>query len=128
MSKNKKILLISFARGDEVLLSYPLIKAVKENIETSRIDILTLLGGVAYAELLDGAEKVFAYDNDGRHKGFLGMYKLTKTLSEEKYDIALCTGMSDRAAIIARMAGIKERIGYDTGKAGFFLTKKLSLP
>ncbi len=52
--------------------------------------------------------------------------KLIRTLRRDNYDLALLLTGNLRAALIARLAGIPHRVGFDTDGRGALLTVRLS--
>jgi len=57
-----------------------------------------------------------------RRRSFLG---LAAELREQQYDMAILLANSFRSALLARLAGIKRRVGYDRDGRGLLLTDKL---
>jgi len=57
-----------------------------------------------------------------RRQGFLG---LAGELRDQRFDVAILFANSFRSAMLARLAGIRRRIGYDREGRGLLLTDKL---
>lgn len=57
-----------------------------------------------------------------RRRGFLG---LAQELREKQFDTAVLLTNSFRSALLARLAGIRRRVGYDRDGRGLLLTDKL---
>lgn len=71
--------------------------------------------------------RVMVYDNKGEHKGFAGLYRFSRKLRSENFDIAFLMQKAFKAALMAFLARIPERVGFDTDARGFLLTGKTRL-
>ncbi|KJU82494.1 ADP-heptose--LPS heptosyltransferase II [Candidatus Magnetobacterium bavaricum] len=57
------------------------------------------------------------------HRDIMGRVKLANSLKADNYALAILLQNAFDAAIIAFLAGIRERVGYDRDARGFLLTK-----
>lgn len=120
----KKILIVRVDRLGDVILSTPVIQAVREALPSSYIAFMTR---PYTSDVVVGnpcLNDVIVYDKDGRHKSFISTIFFAFGLRKYKFDLALILHSTARANFIAFLAGIPRRIGY-TRKAGWFLTDKL---
>ncbi|MBU1038565.1 MAG: lipopolysaccharide heptosyltransferase II [Candidatus Omnitrophica bacterium] len=121
---SKKIIIARLDRIGDVVLSTPVIKALRDAYPDSHIAMMVR----PYArEIVEGnpyLNEVIIYDKDRDHKGIAGHYKFIQELREKKFDIAIILHPTNRTHLILKLAGIPERIGYDK-KAGFLLTKPI---
>ena len=114
--------------GDVVMIS-PAIRAIRERFARARIAmvakawVLEALGGnPCFDELLE-------YDPDGVHRGIAGRLRLSRTLRQgSPFDLAVLFQKAFDAAVIARLAGARCRIGYATDGRSALLTHALPLP
>lgn len=124
MKNYKKILIIRLDRIGDVLLSTPVIKAVRNSYPESHIAFMVR----PYArEIVEGnpyLDEVIIYDKEIRHKGFSGNMDFIRELRKKKFDLAIVLHPTVRSHMISFFSGIPERIGYDK-KAGWLLTKRL---
>lgn len=118
----KKILIIDLAFIGDVILAGPLTRAVRQKWPQAEIAMLTVPLTKPVAEMLPAIDKAIAYDKKGVHQGFGGMWKMAKELRREHFDLAICMNFALRGAMVARLAGIPYRLGYDAQHAGWFLT------
>ena len=131
----KKILIINpFGIGD-VLFTTPIIHALKDAFAEAQIGYLcnrrsaVIVGNTPYID------SVFLYDRDEfealRKKSFfLWLKKAVDFLNEIKekhFDLVLDFSLNTQYGFFSWFSGIKERVGYDYKKRGFFLTKKIKL-
>lgn len=119
-----KILVIRTDRIGDVMLSTPVIKALRDAYPTGYIAMMVR----PYArDIVIGnphLNEVVLYDKDGIHKSVVGTAKFIWQLRKKRFDTALILHPTNRAHIISFLAGIEKRIGYRR-KCGFLLTEKL---
>jgi lipopolysaccharide heptosyltransferase II len=65
--------------------------------------------------------------SQSRLRGIQSLLHLFQTLKASHYDVAIDFSLDHRYSILAKLAGIKRRIGFDYKKRGRFLTDKVSL-
>lgn len=122
--KYKKILIVRTDRLGDVVLSTPVIKAMRDAYPESYIAFMTR----PYArDIVEGnpyLNEVILYDKKGKEKGFFGNLVFIKELKDKGFDVAVILHPNVRAHVITFMAGIPERVGYDK-KFGFLLTKRI---
>lgn len=107
--------------GDTVL-STPLVRTIKEKFKDINI---TILAKKYIKELWSNnpnIDEVISFDDN-----FRGYFELIKNLHSRKFDTVLILPNSFSSALITYMAGIKERIGYNTDVRGMLLTKRIPL-
>ncbi|MEA3329074.1 MAG: lipopolysaccharide heptosyltransferase II [Candidatus Omnitrophota bacterium] len=120
-SKIKKILIIRTDRIGDVVLSTPVIKAVREAFPQAYIAVMVrpytkdIVIGNPYLD------EVIVYDKYGVHKSWRGTLKFALSLRRKKFDLALILHPTNRVHIVSFLAGIPSRIGYRK-KCGFLLT------
>lgn len=122
--KYKKILIVRMDRIGDVLLSTPVIKAVRDVYPDSHIAFMVR----PYArDIVEGnpyLNEVIVYDKKGKEGGVVGTISFAKMLRDKKFDVAIVLHPTSRTHLIMFLAGIPERIGYDK-KWGGLLTKKV---
>ncbi len=124
--KNDKIriLLIRTDRIGDVLLSTPVIKALRFAYPKAYIAMMVRPYAKDIVEGNPYLGEVIIYDKAGEHKGFLGTVKFVGELRKRRFDLAIILHPTNRANLIPFLAGIPKRVGYDK-KLGFLLTKRL---
>jgi heptosyltransferase-2 len=120
----KRILIMRLDKIGDVMLSTPVLRAVREAYPKSHIAVMVR----PYAEdIVRGnpyIDELIIYDKDSRYKSFWATAKFALTLRKKRFDLALVLHPSNRSHIIAYLAGIPARVGYDT-KMAFLLTKRI---
>jgi len=128
VSARKRILIINVNWLGDVLFSTPFIRAVRERYPDSFIACLL---HPRCRDILEGnprIDEIIIYDEDGGHKGLLGKMRLIRSLRQRRFDTAFILHRSFTKALIACLAGIKERIGYPTKNRSFILTRAIEEP
>lgn len=120
----KRVLLVRLDRVGDVVLSTPVIKAVRDALPESYIAFMACPHA---REILEGnpyLNEVIIYDKEGVHRSILGNLKFISELRGKRFDIAMILHPTARTHIITALAAIPERIGYDK-KCGALLTKRI---
>ena len=94
-------------------------------------DEIVILARPVIADLFTGqpfGDRVLAFDDRGRHRGWLGREKLVAELRKEKFDAAMLLQNAFEAAWIAWRAGIPQRIGYARDARAALLTNAIRVP
>jgi heptosyltransferase-2 len=122
-SKIRRILIRATNWIGDAVMSMPALEAVRENFPASHIAVLARPWVVPLYESHPAADEVIPY---GRHSGyrknffeFLGAIRTVRSLH---FDMAVLFQNAFEAALIAYIAGIKIRVGYDTDGRGFLLS------
>lgn len=118
----KKILIIDLAFIGDVILATPVTRALKSKWPKAEITMLTVPITQPVAQMNPYVDNTLIYDKRGAHKGLSGMWQMAKELKQYKFDLAVCMNFAVRGAVVAWMARIPYRLGYDAQHASFFLT------
>jgi lipopolysaccharide heptosyltransferase II len=122
--KRKKILIVRTDKIGDLVLSTPVIKAVRDAYPDSHIAMMVR----PYAhEIIKGnpyLDEIITYSKAKKGLGVLSDLKFIMYLRKKKFDLALILHPKNRTHIIAFLSGIPERIGYNK-KLGALLTKKI---
>jgi lipopolysaccharide heptosyltransferase II len=110
---NNKILIIQTAFLGDVILTTPLIAAVREGIPDSQIDFLTIPNSRNVVESNPALRRVIIFDKKGRDCGWQGLHRLGRLLVENNYSLCLTPHRSWRSAYLTRCSKAPVRIGFD---------------
>ena len=120
----KRILIVRTDRIGDVLLSTPVIKALRDSYPNAYIAAMVS----PYAkDIVDGnpyLDEVIIYDKDGKHKSWRRSLKFAQNLKKKKFDLTFLLHPTNRAHLVAFFAGIPRRIGYDRNFR-FLLTDRI---
>jgi lipopolysaccharide heptosyltransferase II len=124
MKQYKKILIVRTDRIGDVVLSTPVIEALRKTYPQSWIAFMTR---PYTADILQGnplLDEIIIYDKDGRQRGWLANIIFALSLRKKKFDVAIILNATNRAHIITCLAGIPKRVGYER-RCSFLLTDKI---
>ncbi len=121
---SKKILIVRLDRMGDVVLSTPVIKAIRGAYPESHIAMMVRTYSRDIVEGNPYLSEVIIYDKNGTHKGLIGNLRFIRELRNKKFDTVVVLHPTNRTHLILRLSGIPDRIGYDK-KLGFLLTKKI---
>ncbi len=106
-------------------MTTPLIKATRRKYPHAKIFFLLIPqteGLLQNNPFLDG---VIVYDKKNKDKGLFSFISLAKKMRASGFDLALIPHRSFRSALLAYLAGIPQRIGFDKSSGGFLLTQRI---
>jgi len=110
----KKILISNRAGIGDVILTTPVLRALKEKFPNSKITLLITPNCTQVVKGLDFIDEIITYD-----KKKDSVWTIVKHI--RKYDLAICLDFKYRTAVMAFFAGIPIRAGL-TYKRGLFMT------
>ena len=120
----RRILIVRTDRIGDVLLSTPVIKALRQKFPQAYISMMVS----PYArDIVEGnpcLDEVIVYDKEGKHRGLFGSLKFASRLKKKKFDLAIILHPTNRVHLLTFLAGIPERLGYNR-KLGFLLTRSI---
>jgi len=106
----------------DVVMTLPAITAVREAYPEARISILVKPWVADLLRISPDVDEVIVYERPGVHEGIGGLFRLVRELKTKKFDMAILLQNAIEAAIIAWLARIPVRAGYNTDGRGIFLT------
>lgn len=121
-----KILIVQTAFLGDVILTTPLLPALKKLFPETQIHFVTIPAAENILQNNPHLSRVLIYDKRGVQRGIGGLWKMAGKLRAEKFDTAIVPHRSVRSALLVRLAGIPRRIGFDTS-AGSFLFNRLTV-
>jgi heptosyltransferase-2 len=120
----KRILIVRTDRIGDVLLSTPVIRALRDNYPFAYIAMMV----APYAkDIVDGnpyLDEVIIYDKDVKHSSWASSIRFALSLKKKRFDLAIVLHPVNRAHLLTFFAGIPRRIGYDR-KFGVLLTDRI---
>ena len=131
MSGRKKILVVRYRFIGDTILTLPFLKNLRLAEPNARIDMLIAPKSGEIIEDCPFVDNFIYFDTTRKHKYENGKEKkksfwyYVNLLRKNKYDKTYILKRSLSSAILVFLAGIKQRIGFDTEHRGFLLTKKV---
>ena len=119
----KKILIVQTAFLGDVILTTPLIKAIKSVFPNSEIDFLVISGNKKILEGNPNLNNIFIFDKK-KHK-IKSFFENLRKLRKVRYDLAFLPHSSLTSALLIYFSGSKRRIGFNRRAAKHFLTDRV---
>jgi heptosyltransferase-2 len=107
--------------GDAVMTT-PAVRAIRHNFPAARISMLAKPWVAPVFAHSPHVDEIIVYQAGERHQGPAGPIRLAKDLRTYRFDAAILLQNAIEAALIAFMAGIPCRIGFDTDARRLLLT------
>ena len=120
-----RILIVRTDRLGDVLLSTPVVRALRQRFPQSYISMLVSAYTKGVLEGNPDLDEIITFDKDVRDKGFWAMLKFIGLLKKKKFDLAIVLHPTTRMHWLVFLAGIAKRLGYDR-KFGFLLTDRIA--
>ena len=119
----QRILIARTDRIGDVLLSTPVIKALRDNYPGAYIAMMVSPYAKDIVEGNPYLDEVIIYDKDNKHRTWGMSIKFALNLKKKKFDLAIVLHPTNRVHLVTFFAGIPKRVGYDR-KMGFLLTDR----
>jgi heptosyltransferase-2 len=97
--------------GDTVFTS-ALARSLIARFPQATVDLCVSPRGRDVALAVPGVAQVIVFDKRGADRGPLGLLRVARRLRERAYELAVLPHRSLRTALLARAAGIPERVGF----------------
>ncbi|MBI3321471.1 MAG: lipopolysaccharide heptosyltransferase II [Candidatus Omnitrophica bacterium] len=120
----KRILVIRLDRLGDVVLSTPVLQALREHVPHA---FIAMMVRPACRDVVAGhpsLNEVIVYEKEGAQRSLLGTVRFARGLRRYAFDTALILHPTNRSHWIPRLAGIPVRIGYNR-KSAWLLTHRL---
>lgn len=123
---NGRILLRATNWVGDAVMSLPAVERIREAFPRAHLAVLARprVAGI-YAGLVD---EVIPYEGTGNWRGLPRRLLIARALRKRRFDAAILLPNEFDAALLARLAGIPVRIGYDVKRRGAWLTVAVPLP
>lgn len=128
----KKILVLRYRFIGDTILTIPFLRNLRRAEPEAEIVWVVALGssdvvhGVPYVdELLYWDPVTIHADSRGTHRTLSSKLNFIRELRRRRFDKVYVLKRSLSSAIIARLSGASERVGFDTEARGFLLTKRV---
>ncbi|MEA2013686.1 MAG: lipopolysaccharide heptosyltransferase II [Thermodesulfobacteriota bacterium] len=106
----------------DVIMTLPAVATIRKTFPHARISVLAKYWVAETYRICPEVDEVIIYQDGGVHHGIAGKYRLASELRKMGFDLAILLQNAIEAAIIARLAGIPIRAGYNSDGRGILLT------
>ncbi|MBW6515968.1 MAG: lipopolysaccharide heptosyltransferase II [Candidatus Cloacimonetes bacterium] len=124
MREIKRILIAQTAFIGDVILVTPLIRETKKQFPAAKLDVLVIPATKAILANNPHLSEVLVFDKKGSK--IRSFFSVLRKIKERDYDLALIPHSSFTTALIAKLAGIKERIGFSKKLRSLLMTKTVT--
>lgn len=107
-----RILIVQTAFLGDVVLTLPLVAAVRQWAPRARVEVLTLPANASVLEGQPGVDAVLTYDKRGRQRGLRGLVQMGRTIRGRAYDVVISPHRSLRSACLVAVSGSGQRLGF----------------
>lgn len=122
----KRILITQLGFIGDVILSTPIIRALRDKFPESELTVLTTVAAAPLVELHPARVSVITYDKRGKESGVKGFLKLRAELKSRQFDAVFSLHKSARTALLHRLSGIPLRYGFKESALAFLYSKTIS--
>jgi heptosyltransferase-2 len=120
--KSKRLLIRSTNWIGDAIMTTPAVRAIRRNFPGARISMLAKPWVVPVFAHSPHVDEIIVFDANGRHRTVGGKIRLARELRQYRFDTAIFLQNAIEAALIAFLAGIPRRIGFDTDARRLLLT------
>lgn len=106
----------------DVVMTLPAVAAIRKSWPRARISVLAKPWVAEVYRLCPDVDEVIVFEEPGRHGGIGGKWRLAEDLRRSDFDCAILLQNAIEAAIIASLAAIPLRAGYNSDGRGPLLT------
>ncbi len=121
----RRILIRSANWVGDAIMSTPAIQTVRKGFPQAHITLLAKPWVMPVFAHNPHVDRLMVYDRQDRHKGPMGLWRLTRELREVDYDLAILFQNAFEAALIAWMARIPHRLGFTTDGRSLLLNHRM---
>ncbi|MBZ0167076.1 MAG: hypothetical protein K8I00_09740, partial [Candidatus Omnitrophica bacterium] len=123
-----RILVINVNWLGDVIFSSPIFRALRQQDPAAHIACMAVPRVREILECIPEIDEIIPYDEAGQDKGVGAKLRWIRQLKKGRFDTAYFLSRSMSRAILIRLAGIPERIGYENKGRGRLLTRIVPEP
>lgn len=122
ITKATRILVRSTNWIGDAVMTTPAVRAIRKNFPDAHISVLAKPWVAPVFAHSPHVDDIIVFDANGKHGTVGGKIRLARELRRHRFDTAILLQNAIEAALIAFMAGIPQRIGFDTDARRLLLT------
>ncbi len=107
-----RILIVQTAFLGDVVLTLPLVSAVRQLAPQAWVEVLTIPANAPVLQGQPGVSAVLTYDKRGRQRGLRGLVQMIRTIRARAYDLVISPHRSLRSALLVAASGSGQRLGF----------------
>jgi len=126
VNESPRLLVIQTAFLGDVVLTTPLLRALKARWPAAHVAVLVIPGTAAVLEAAPFVDELVVHDKRG---GGLGeLWRVLRAVRAEEFDVVVSPHRSARSALIAWRSGAPRRLGYRESAWAAFYTERVTRP
>ena len=110
----------------ETLFATPFLRALRGARDDAFIATLGWPQCRAVLQHNPHVNQLIDYEEQGRHRGVVGAWRLVRELRQHRFDAAFILRRSLSRTLLVALAGVPVRIGFDNAKSGWLLTRRVA--
>ncbi|MFA5405030.1 MAG: glycosyltransferase family 9 protein [Ignavibacteria bacterium] len=110
----QNILIIQTAFAGDVILTLPILEAIKEKFADTKISFLCIPNTASILLNNPFIDEVIIYDKKGSQKGILQFRKFLNIIKSKNFDLIISPHRSLRSTMISYFSKVKDTISFDT--------------
>ncbi|BBO79297.1 ADP-heptose--LPS heptosyltransferase [Desulfosarcina widdelii] len=118
----KRLLIRSTNWIGDAVMTTPAVRAIRRHFPGASISLLAKPWVAPVFANSPHVDEIIVYEANGRHRGAMGPIRLARDLRRRDFDAAILLQNAIEAALIAFLAGIPMRVGFDTDARRLLLT------
>jgi len=118
----KKILVRSTNWIGDAIMTTPAVRTIRQNFPEAEISMLAQPWMADVFAASPHVDHIIYYEKKGKHRGLAGMLRLSRLLKSMRFDLAILLQNAFEAALLAKLAGIPVRAGYQRDARSLLLT------
>ena len=120
-----RVLIIQTAYIGDTVFTSALARAIAARFPEASVDACVAPRAADVARAFPGVGQVHVYDKYGADRGLGGLRRTAARLAQGRYDVAVLPHRSLRTALLARMARIRERVGFARAAGALLYTGRV---
>ena len=124
-TESKRILVIQTAYLGDVVLTTPLLRAIRDQFPSAFLAALVIPGTKDILHPNAIIDAVFTYDKKGRDAGIRGLVSTARFLKKHQFDLCFLPHRSFRSALLAWLSRIPVRIGFSQSPGAIFYNRRI---
>ncbi len=125
MEKIKRILIIQTAFLGDVVLTIPLIMAVKKAFPDSYLSVMVIPAVKEILENNPAINEIIVFDKKGQDQSGSAFWQLVRKIKAHNFNVVLLPHRSFKSVWLCFLARIPKRIGFTTSEGSFLLTDRV---
>jgi heptosyltransferase-2 len=121
----ERVLVIQTAYIGDTVFTSALVRAISRRFPRAEVDACVSPRGRDVALAFPGVSQVHVYDKRGADRGLTGLRRVAARLATRQYPLAVLPHGSIRTALLARLSGIPERVGFAGAPGSLFYSHRV---